>query len=100
MFFPQNFRYLDLLGVLCVCDGVAIPDNQTFITKQWLCTDDKVRPPGIDLYTYPHLSIKYTDDTVRPPGVALYTRPHLSIKYTDDKIRPPGIALYTSPHLS
>ncbi|CAH1798712.1 unnamed protein product [Owenia fusiformis] len=30
----KNYRYLDLLMVLCVCDGVAIPDNQTYITDQ------------------------------------------------------------------
>ncbi|KAK7114914.1 hypothetical protein V1264_000891 [Littorina saxatilis] len=32
----QNFRFLDLLQVLCVCDGVAIPNNQTYIVKHWL----------------------------------------------------------------
>ena len=32
----QNYRYLDLLNVLCVCDGVAIPDNQTYIAEKWL----------------------------------------------------------------
>jgi inositol 1,4,5-triphosphate receptor type 1 len=35
----QNYRYLDLLNVLCVCDGVAIPDNQTYITEHWLRRD-------------------------------------------------------------
>jgi inositol 1,4,5-triphosphate receptor type 1 len=38
----QNFRYLDLLAVLCVCDGVAIPDNQTFITDRLLAPHDQV----------------------------------------------------------
>ncbi|XP_062618413.1 inositol 1,4,5-trisphosphate receptor type 1-like [Saccostrea cucullata] len=32
----QNYRFLDLLHVLCVCDGVAIPNNQTYIVDQWL----------------------------------------------------------------
>nr|XP_019924346.2 inositol 1,4,5-trisphosphate receptor type 1 isoform X2 [Crassostrea gigas] len=32
----QNYRFLDLLQVLCVCDGVAIPNNQTYIVDQWL----------------------------------------------------------------
>ena len=32
----QNYRFLDLLQVLCVCDGVAIPNNQTYITEKWL----------------------------------------------------------------
>ncbi|XP_070537450.1 LOW QUALITY PROTEIN: inositol 1,4,5-trisphosphate-gated calcium channel ITPR3-like [Ptychodera flava] len=32
----KNYRYLDLLSVMCVCDGVAIPDNQTYITDVWL----------------------------------------------------------------
>lgn len=35
----QNYRYLDLLGVLCVCDGVALPDNQSYITENWLMKD-------------------------------------------------------------
>ena len=35
-FLLQNFRFLDLLQVLCVCDGVAIPNNQTYIVKHWL----------------------------------------------------------------
>lgn len=38
----QYFRYLDLLAMLCVCDGVAIPDNQNYITKMWLQEGDKV----------------------------------------------------------
>nr|XP_034327562.1 inositol 1,4,5-trisphosphate receptor type 2 isoform X16 [Crassostrea gigas] len=32
----KNHRYLDLLAVLCVCDGVSIPDNQIYITQVWL----------------------------------------------------------------
>ena len=40
----QNYRYLDLLAVLCVCDGVAIPDNQTYITEHWL-RQDRVSSP-------------------------------------------------------
>ncbi|XP_077987360.1 inositol 1,4,5-trisphosphate-gated calcium channel ITPR1-like [Glandiceps talaboti] len=32
----KNYRYLDLLSVMCVCDGVAIPDNQSYITEVWL----------------------------------------------------------------
>ena len=40
----KNYRYLDLLSVLCVCDGVSIADNQKYITEVWLskglvCTD-------------------------------------------------------------
>ena len=37
--YMQNYRYLDLLNVLCVCDGVAIPDNQNYITERWLRCD-------------------------------------------------------------
>ena len=37
--FQQNYRYLDLLNVLCVCDGVAIQNNQTYITEHWLRRD-------------------------------------------------------------
>ncbi|XP_077862152.1 inositol 1,4,5-trisphosphate-gated calcium channel ITPR1-like [Saccoglossus kowalevskii] len=32
----KNYNYLDLLGVLCVCDGVSIIDNQQYITDTWL----------------------------------------------------------------
>ncbi|XP_046366515.2 inositol 1,4,5-trisphosphate receptor type 3-like isoform X5 [Haliotis rufescens] len=32
----QNYRFLDLLQVLCVCDCVAIPNNQSYIVQQWL----------------------------------------------------------------
>nr|XP_022341730.1 inositol 1,4,5-trisphosphate receptor type 2-like isoform X3 [Crassostrea virginica] len=32
----KNYRFLDLLQVLCVCDGVAIPNNQSYIVEQWL----------------------------------------------------------------
>ncbi|KAK3085572.1 hypothetical protein FSP39_005468 [Pinctada imbricata] len=32
----QNYRFLDLLQVLCVCDGVAIPNNQSYIVETWL----------------------------------------------------------------
>ncbi|GFS12809.1 inositol 1,4,5-trisphosphate receptor type 1, partial [Elysia marginata] len=33
-----SYHFLDLLQVLCVCDGVAIPNNQTYIVEQWLRT--------------------------------------------------------------
>ncbi|XP_053404110.1 inositol 1,4,5-trisphosphate receptor type 2-like isoform X2 [Mercenaria mercenaria] len=32
----KNYHYLDLLSVLCVCDGVSIADNQKYITEVWL----------------------------------------------------------------
>nr|KAG5712192.1 hypothetical protein BaRGS_014542 [Batillaria attramentaria] len=32
----QNYRFLDLLHVLCVCDDVAIPNNQSYIVQRWL----------------------------------------------------------------
>ncbi|KAI0214641.1 Inositol 1,4,5-trisphosphate receptor [Lamellibrachia satsuma] len=32
----QNYSYLHLLGELCVCDDVAIPDNQKYIAESWL----------------------------------------------------------------
>ncbi|XP_070173454.1 inositol 1,4,5-trisphosphate-gated calcium channel ITPR3-like [Littorina saxatilis] len=37
----KNYRYLELLSVLCVCDGVSIADNQTYITEAWLMRDNK-----------------------------------------------------------
>ncbi len=39
----KNYRYLDLLSVLCVCDGVSIPDNQKYITEVWLMQGQRVR---------------------------------------------------------
>ena len=47
----QNYRYLDLLNVLCVCDGVAIPDNQNYITERWLRAD------RVSLFVYGFLFI-------------------------------------------
>ncbi|XP_076109900.1 inositol 1,4,5-trisphosphate-gated calcium channel ITPR2-like isoform X1 [Mytilus galloprovincialis] len=35
----KNSIFLNLLQVLCVCDGVSIPTNQTYITEQWLRQD-------------------------------------------------------------
>ena len=32
----QNYRFLDLLHVLCVCDDIAIPNNQSYIVKRWM----------------------------------------------------------------
>uniref|UniRef100_A0A1I8GHA8 Inositol 1,4,5-trisphosphate receptor n=1 Tax=Macrostomum lignano TaxID=282301 RepID=A0A1I8GHA8_9PLAT len=32
----KNFRYLELLSVLCVCDGLSMPENQNYITDKWL----------------------------------------------------------------
>ncbi|ESN99319.1 hypothetical protein HELRODRAFT_162842 [Helobdella robusta] len=40
-------RYLDLLNVLCVCDGVAISDNQVYITEHWLRRDGCYDFPGL-----------------------------------------------------
>jgi inositol 1,4,5-triphosphate receptor type 1 len=38
----KNYRYLDLLSVLCVCAGVSISNNQNYITKAWLITFKQV----------------------------------------------------------
>ena len=35
----QNYRFLDLLAVLCVCESVALPENQTYICEKWLGSD-------------------------------------------------------------
>ena len=40
IFVLQSYQYLDLLAVLCKCDGVAIPDHQTYVTNKWLEGDD------------------------------------------------------------
>ncbi|BFZ19740.1 hypothetical protein BsWGS_22779 [Bradybaena similaris] len=37
----QNYRFLDLLHVLCVCDDVAIPNNQSYIVERWLSMEQK-----------------------------------------------------------
>ncbi|KAK7504550.1 hypothetical protein BaRGS_00004036, partial [Batillaria attramentaria] len=37
----QNYRFLDLLHVLCVCDDVAIPNNQSYIVQRWLQCEQK-----------------------------------------------------------
>ncbi|XP_023930445.1 inositol 1,4,5-trisphosphate receptor type 3 [Lingula anatina] len=37
----KNYRYLELLSVLCVCNNIAIPKNQTYITDVWLKDNQK-----------------------------------------------------------
>ncbi|XP_025079753.1 inositol 1,4,5-trisphosphate receptor type 3-like [Pomacea canaliculata] len=37
----KNYRYLELLSVLCICDGVSIVDNQNYITRTWLARGSK-----------------------------------------------------------
>ncbi|KAK7475986.1 hypothetical protein BaRGS_00032753 [Batillaria attramentaria] len=37
----KNYRYLELLSVLCLCDGVSIADNQRYITQVWLKGENK-----------------------------------------------------------
>ncbi|PAA53235.1 hypothetical protein BOX15_Mlig016571g1 [Macrostomum lignano] len=32
----RNFRYIELLSILCVCDGLSMPENQNYITEKWL----------------------------------------------------------------
>ena len=32
----KNYRYLELLSVLCVANGVALPENQNYIAQHWL----------------------------------------------------------------
>jgi len=38
----QSYCYVDLLSVMCVCNDVAISDNQTYIAQK-LLSDDPVR---------------------------------------------------------
>ncbi|XP_070538210.1 inositol 1,4,5-trisphosphate-gated calcium channel ITPR3-like [Ptychodera flava] len=59
----KNYRYLDLLSVLCVCDGLAIPDNQNYITEVWL-VKGKDRPLPCLYLTELGTSIKKDADTV------------------------------------
>uniref|UniRef100_A0A1I8HB99 RYDR_ITPR domain-containing protein n=1 Tax=Macrostomum lignano TaxID=282301 RepID=A0A1I8HB99_9PLAT len=35
----EHYNYLKLLKVLCVCNGVAITDNQSYIAQKWLLED-------------------------------------------------------------
>ena len=46
----QNYRYLELLSVLCVCDGVSIADNQTYITEAWLKRGNEVFDGDISVF--------------------------------------------------
>ena len=38
----QDYRYLELLSALCVCNGVALTENQRYITECWLLNEVKV----------------------------------------------------------
>uniref|UniRef100_A0A1I8IDC1 Inositol 1,4,5-trisphosphate receptor n=1 Tax=Macrostomum lignano TaxID=282301 RepID=A0A1I8IDC1_9PLAT len=37
----EHHSYLELLKVLCVCNGVAITENQNFIAQKWLLEDTR-----------------------------------------------------------
>jgi hypothetical protein len=51
-FLFQNYRYLDLLKVLCVCDGVSIADNQRYITEVWLMKGNRVGNSVVNTNNY------------------------------------------------
>ncbi|CAD5117763.1 DgyrCDS6509 [Dimorphilus gyrociliatus] len=38
----KNYRYLEYLNVISVCDGIPLPENQSFIVDQWLQNEDGV----------------------------------------------------------
>ena len=52
----KNYRYLDLLSVLCVCDGVSIADNQKYITEVWLMKGAKVNLLWLTLPNFLNIS--------------------------------------------
>ncbi|XP_074663089.1 inositol 1,4,5-trisphosphate-gated calcium channel ITPR3-like [Tubulanus polymorphus] len=60
----QNYRYLDLLKVLCVCDGVPIPDNQTYVAQRWLMKDKRglyLTERGQNIHKTPNICYVSTD---------------------------------------
>lgn len=38
----KNYRYLEYLNVISVCDGIPLPENQTFIIDEWLKDENGV----------------------------------------------------------
>ncbi|KAL4233980.1 hypothetical protein ACF0H5_005635 [Mactra antiquata] len=61
----QNYRFLDLLHVLCVCDDVAIPNNQTYIVQRWMQCEQKGiyhTARGQDINRQPNILYISTDD--------------------------------------
>ncbi|KAL4233979.1 hypothetical protein ACF0H5_005634 [Mactra antiquata] len=61
----QNYRFLDLLHVLCVCDGIAIPTNQTYIVQRWMQCEQKgiyMTARGQDINKQPNILYITTDD--------------------------------------
>ncbi|GFN95264.1 inositol 1,4,5-trisphosphate receptor type 1 [Plakobranchus ocellatus] len=61
----QNYRFLDLLHVLCVCDDVAIPNNQSYIVEKWLSLKSGVylTARGQDINRQPNILYISTDST-------------------------------------
>ena len=55
----QNFRFLQLLGVLCVCEDIPVVENQNYITDVWLKDDAKV---GRKLYVCLYCSLLARQD--------------------------------------
>ncbi|XP_041375499.1 inositol 1,4,5-trisphosphate receptor type 3-like [Gigantopelta aegis] len=69
----QNYRFLDLLHVLCVCDDIAIPNNQSYIVERWLqCKKEGVflTARGQDINRQPN--ILYLSTTAGKSWVALH----------------------------
>ncbi|XP_050396213.1 inositol 1,4,5-trisphosphate receptor type 1 [Patella vulgata] len=83
----QNFRFLDLLQVLCVCDGVAIPNNQTYIVQQWLRSyKDSVylMDRGQNINKRPNIVYTSTDGGTSWTALHLFVDP-LCPEYDEDK---------------
>ncbi|KAH3824414.1 hypothetical protein DPMN_126250 [Dreissena polymorpha] len=60
----MNYRFLDLLHVLCVCDDVAIPNNQTYIVERWMLCEQKgifATARGQDINRQPNILYISTD---------------------------------------
>ncbi|XP_055891550.1 inositol 1,4,5-trisphosphate receptor type 1-like isoform X4 [Biomphalaria glabrata] len=69
----QNYRFLDLLHVLCVCDDVAIPNNQSYIVERWLSSGQHgvyLTARGQDINRQPN--ILYLSTTGGKSWVALH----------------------------
>ncbi|WAR13356.1 ITPR1-like protein, partial [Mya arenaria] len=61
----QNYRFLDLLHVLCVCDDVAIPNNQSYIVERWMQCEQKgiyLTARGQDINKQPNILYLTTDE--------------------------------------
>ncbi|XP_071176008.1 inositol 1,4,5-trisphosphate-gated calcium channel ITPR2-like isoform X12 [Mytilus edulis] len=83
----ENYRFLDLLQVLCVCDGVSIPNNQTYIVEHWLRGEEGsvyLTDRGQNINKRPNIVYLATERTIHWLPLHVFVDPE-SAEFNEDK---------------